>query len=649
MFGQNEDQLATWQSLADLSPQELAAIEVITVSRRPQRLSQTAAAVFVITQEDIRRSGVTSVPDALRLALGVQVAQISASQWAIGVRGFASALSRSLLVLIDGRSVYTPLFAGTYWDVQDVLLEEIERIEIIRGPGGTLWGANAVNGVINIITKRARETQGGFLSVGGGNVERGLAAFQYGGSLGQDAYYRFYSKYFDRGPLFHRDGNYYDRWRMGRAGFRSDWQAGNNELTFQGDFYNGRAGERAVLNQYTPPFLVTQRNTVPLSGGNIMGSWQRPLGGGSDLDVRVYYDRTNRATAAFRENRNTFDIDMQHTLTQERNSFAWGSGYRVSSGTATGIPTVVFTPTHRTDHLSSAFVHDEFAFVPGKVEVALGIKIEHNGYSGFEWQPSGSLVINPSGRQTLWGSISRAVRTPSRVDEDIQLTRFLRPLNAFVPIFARQTGDQEFRPEEIIAYQAGYRIQPASSLSFDLTAFLNDHRDLLSLRPGAPVQENEPAPIHVVVPVFHSNGISGKSHGIEFASDWQVAARWRVLAAYSYLRLHLKNNPDNLDLDTVTLTEGSSPHHQLTVQSSVGLSRTLELGSVFRYVGSLSAQNVDAYKTADVRLSWAPVPKMEFAVVGQNLLQPHHLEFGGGPAATEVKRGYYGRITWFWQ
>jgi iron complex outermembrane receptor protein len=353
--------------------------------------------------------------------------------------------------------------------------------------------------------------------------------------------------------------------------------------------------------------------------------------------------------AAYRENRDTYDFDFQHTLSFERNALTWGAEYRLSTGKAIGIPTLSFTPTRRTDHLFSWFLQGDASLIPGRLQIATGLKMEHNGYSGFEWQPSGSVIFTPSGRQTLWSSVSRAVRTPSRVDEDLQLTRYLRPLNPAVPLFARELGVSDFRSEEIIAYQLGYRIQPASRLSLDLAVFLNDHHDLLSLRPGTAVVETDPPLTRVVVPVTFSNGLHGKSHGFEFGSDWQVADRWRLGGAYSYLRLHLKGNPDNLDLDTVTSTEGSSPHHQITLQSSVDLARTLELNPVFRYVGSLVAQHVAAYKTADLHLTWRSTPQLALSVVGQNLLQPHHVEFSGGPNATEVKRGYYGRIIWTWQ
>jgi iron complex outermembrane receptor protein len=633
--------------LPELSPAELADIKVTTVSKRPEQLSQAPAAIYVITQEDIRRSGATSIPEALRLAPGVQVDRINASQWAIGIRGFASGLSRSLLVLIDGRSVYSPLFAGTYWDVQDTLLEDIDRIEVIRGPGGTLWGANAVNGVINIITKRAQETQGRLVTATTGNVEQGSGGFRIGGTTASNLSYRFYSKYFDRAPEVSQDGSNFDGWQMGQAGFRTDWASSRGDtFTVQGDLYDGRSGQRTAISQYASPFQEVVQDDAVLSGGNILGRWDRELHPGSDMQFRFYYDRTNRDVSNFQENRDTVDFDFQHTLhPSEKDVLTWGAEYNVSSGTTGGVPTVEFVPARRTDNLFSVFAQDEFTLVSDRLHVTVGSKFEHNDYSGFEAQPTVSIVWTPAHNQTVWASVSRAVRTPSRVEQDLDITS-LASING--PIFIRVIGNKNFESEKLVAYQAGYRIQPSSWLSLDLALFLNDHSDLLSVAAGTPFSESVPAPAHTVYPFSLVNGLHGTSHGGELAADLRPLAWWRLKTGYSYLRLQLKPDPGSSDFGTESSTEGSAPHHQLSVQSFLTLPGHVDLDWIVRYSTALPAQNVGANTTADVRLAWRPASQLELAVVGQNLFRPNHLEFSAPPATTLIRRNYYGKVTWLW-
>src|SRR6266404_2082662 len=413
------------KNLKQVSLEELGQIEVTTASKVPVKATRTPAAIYVITQEDIRRSGATSIPEALRMAPGVEVARVDSNTWSLGVRGFESTLSRSVLVLIDGRSVYTPLFAGVYWQVQDTLLEDIERIEVIRGPGGTIWGANAVNGVINIITKRAQETHGTLVSTGGGNLDQGFVNFRYGTGNDKGLNYRIYGKAFTRGPEFHPDQKQFDDWRMGQTGFRTDWDVHNRDrLTLQGDVYSGDAGQRVGITSYSPPFMTNVEQNAELSGGNLLARWERELGSGSNVQLQTYYDRTNRNQANFGESRDTFDIDFIHHLPLAgRQDFLWGLGARLSSGNVSEVvPTVVFTPNHYTDKLYNAFIQDEIPIVGDQLSLTIGSKFLHNGYSGFEIQPTARLLWTPSSRQTVWAAVTRAVRTPSRVEEDLQLT-----------------------------------------------------------------------------------------------------------------------------------------------------------------------------------------------------------------------------------
>jgi iron complex outermembrane receptor protein len=637
----------TGERLTQVSLEQLGQIEVTTASKRPVKVSRTPAAIYVVTQEDIRRSGATSIPEALRLVPGVEVARIDSNTWSLGVRGFGSALSRSVLVLIDGRSVYTPLFAGVYWQVQDTLLEDIERIEVIRGPGGTIWGANAVNAVINIITKNAKDTHGTLVSSGGGNLDEGFAHFRYGSGNDKGFDYRIYGKAFVRGPQFHPDGHSFDDWRMGQTGFRADWDSHHRDtLTLQGDLYNGDAGQRLAINGYTPPFVTNVEQQVEISGGNLLGHWKRVLTAASDIEVQTYYDRTNRKQANFGESRDTFDIDfIHHMVLPWRQDFLWGLGARLSSGNTTDDdPTVVFTPGHFTDKLYSSFIQDEIAIVRDRLSLTVGSKFLHNSYSGFEVEPGARILWTPNQRQTVWAAITRAVRTPSRVEEDLQLTAFAAP-NPLT--FYRVVGDRGFSSEDLIGYEAGYRTLVKPKFYVDIAAFYNNYDHLLSLEPGAPFSENSPTPTHTVVPLFFRNGLLGKTSGFEVAPDWTPISWWRLRGSYSYLYMDLQKHSGSLDATTASSTQGSSPHHQIVIQSSIDLPKKLEFDQTFRYVSALPAQRVGAYATGDVRFSWRALRSVEFSVVGQNLFQPHHPETAGDPGPlVGIQRSVYAKITW---
>jgi iron complex outermembrane receptor protein len=638
---------ATEGRLTQVSLEQLGQIEVTTASKRPVKVSRTPAAIYVVTQEDIRRSGATSIPEALRLVPGVEVARIDSNTWSLGVRGFGNVLSRSVLVLIDGRSVYTPLFAGVYWQVQDTLIEDIERIEVIRGPGGTIWGANAVNGVINIITKNAKDTHGTLVSTGAGNLDQGFAHFRYGAGNDKGFSYRLYGKAFVRGPEFHQDGHLFDDWRMGQTGFRADWDLRQRDtLTFQGDLYNGDAGQRLAINSYSPPFVTNVEQNVELGGGNLLGRWKRLLAAGSDIEVQTYYDRTNRKQADFAESRDTFDIDFIHHLVLPwRQDFLWGLGARLSSGNASqDDPTVVFTPGHFTDKLYSSFVQDEIAIARDRLWLTIGSKFLHNSYSGFEVEPGARILWTPNQRQTVWAAVTRAVRTPSRVEEDLQLTIPAAP-NPLT--FYRVVGDRGFSSENLVGYEAGYRSLVKPRFYVDVAAFYNNYDRLLSLEPGVPFAETSPAPPHTVVPLFFRNGLLGKTSGFEIGPDWTPISWWRLRGSYSYLYMDLKKHSGSLDTTTASSIEGSSPHHQIVIQSSVDLPKKLEFDQTFRYVSALPAQRVGGYATGDVRFSWRAIRSLEFSVVGQNLFQPHHPETAGDPGPlVGIQRSVYAKITW---
>ncbi len=634
--------------LTQIGFEALVNMEVTSVSKRPEKWSEAGVAVYVITQEDIRRSAATSIPEALRLAPGVQVSRIDANKWSIGVRGFASRLSRSLLVLIDGRTVYSPLFAGVYWEVQDVLLEDIERIEVIRGPGGSLWGANAVNGVVNVITKQAAATQGALATLGGGAEERGFTTFRLGRAPHDGFAYRLYGKVFDRDGGFHEGAGEFDDWWMGRAGVRAEWtpRAGE-EIVLEAEGYDGRSGQRSSFSTYSAPFTQVAIEDAELSGGHLRGRWKRTAAQGSIMNLRFYYDRTHRREPSFGEDRDTFDLDFQQHLTSlHRHEIVWGAGYRVTADDTSAVPTIEFSPASRTDHLASAFIQDEIALVPGRLRLTLGSKFEHNDYSGFEAQPSLRMAWTPTPGHVLWGMASRAVRTPSRIEHDLFLTSLIEPTT---PTFARLIGDEEFVPETLQAFEVGYRGELSHSVLLDVAAFVNDYEDLLSIESGTPFAEASPAPAHTVVPLFLRNKMAGRTYGVEIAPEWRALDWWHIGAAYSYLRIDLTPDPDSLDAGTEASAEGSSPRHQAYLRSSMNLPLGVELDSFLRYTDELASQGVDSYFELDTAVHWPARPGLRLSLVGRNLLHRRHLEFGGGsPVRTLAERAIFLKAAVRW-
>ncbi len=647
-FADPQEGQTNGEPLKQLSLAELGNVEVTTTSKEPEEVWKTPAAVFVITKENIRRSGATSIPEVLRLVPGVEVAQVDSDHWSVGIRGFGSVLASKLLVLIDGRSVYTPLFAGVYWQAQATPLEDIERIEVIRGPGGTIWGANAVDGIINIITKSARDTHGTMASLVGGNVEQGTGTVRYGSGNDHGFNYRVYGMGFNRGPEFHSDGTNFDEWRMGQAGFRTDWSHNSRDtFTLQGDIYREGAGAATTYSLYSPPSQVNAYGTSHLTGGNLLGRWKRVLNEGSDFQIQAYFDRTNHFEPEFGETRDTFDVDFLHHLTLPgQQDFLWGLGARVSPGNLVQlVPTIDFLPHHLTDLIYSGFVQDEISFFNRRLSLTVGSKLEHNNYTGFEVQPSGRLLWNRTPRESVWGSVTRAVRTPSRLDEDVLLSDFatVTPL----PIYLRVSGNRQFQSEELIAYETGYRRLVTPHCYVDVALFYNDYNDLYSFQVGAPFLETSPAPDHAVIPLLTSNGIKGTTKGIEVSPDWKPVNGWELRASYSYLDMELENKPGSNDPTSVPGYEGSSPRHQVMIQSFVNLPKKLEFDQTYRYVSALPAQTVASYQTMDARFGWHITRELELSVGGQNLFQPHYAQYGGDPGGlVETKRSVYAKLVW---
>jgi iron complex outermembrane receptor protein len=646
-------------SLKDLSLEELSQIEVTSPSKGPTPAQRSPVAIYVLTGDDIRRSGATTIPDALRLVPGVEVAQIDANSWSIGIRGFGTGLSRSVLVLIDGRSVYTPLFAGTYWNVQDTLLEDIDRIEVIRGPGGTIWGPNAVDGVINIITKSARDTQGGYASAGGGNEEEGFFNSRYGGTTGGGLAYRAYVKGFTRGPEDHQDGNNFDDWRSIQGGFRMDWTSGTRDaFTIQGDVYKQEDGEQVQLSSYTPSSTQTVEGNAQLSGGNVLFKWKRTLSDGNDFQLQVYYDRTNRLEANFGEDLDTVDIDfLQRTKWGARQQLIYGAGARVSPGRFDEVSSgLVFAPFHRTDYMLSAFVEDDISLVNDKLMLTAGTKILNTNYAhGLNFEPSIRLMWTPTEKQTLWASFTHALRTPSDAEEDFYLSSLIGTAADGTPVFARFNANPHFAPEQLNSYEAGYRRLMAKTVYLDLTGFFNHYHDLFSeevtggesLQTTLPFPAPAPPPTYILLPAQFQNDLYGATYGGEIAPEWRPTDFWRLRGSYSFLRMSLKTAPTNAITVAAGQDQGSSPRHEGSLDSAFDISKKLQLNLMYRYVSALPYQSVRGYSTGDARIAYRLSRHFEVSVAGRNLFQPSHVEYVGDPGGpVGIRRSVYAGLSW---
>jgi iron complex outermembrane receptor protein len=614
---QEPDTIGSPTDLKKLSVEELMNVVVTSVSRRAEPLSHAASAIQVVTQDDIRRSGATSLPEALRLASNLQVAQVDSRQWAISARGFNSTTANKLLVLIDGRTVYTPLYSGVFWDVQDVPLTDIDRIEVISGPGSTLWGANAVNGVINVITKRPQDTQGLAVVGGGGTGLRGFGSARYGGTVGRSVRYRVYGKGFDRDATALPTGlDATDDWQMGQGGFRVDWERSESDrFTLQGDAYGGQMGQ------------PTGRD-VAVNGGNVLGRWSRTLSATSDVRVRLYVDRTHRdIPGVFAEDLNTYDMELQHrALLGRRHNLVWGVSYRLLDDHVRNSPSLAFLPADEAASWFGGFLHDEIMLVPERLTMAVGAKLEHNHFTGFEIQPSGRVNWKVGRSETLWGAVSRALRAPSRIDREL-----------FVPANPPYVlaGGPNFRSEEVVAYELGYRLQ-RRGLMMSLATFYNRYDRLRSIE-----QTNPPTPFPVVI----ANGVEGESYGAELTAEYKVADAWRVGAGYTEMRVNLWAKPTSTDASAGS-NESHSPDRQFSLHSSVDLPLDLRLDGGLRYVGKIANQQLPAYTELDARLTWSPTDQLDLSLVGQNLLHSRHAEFGAPTTRREIERGLQGAVEW---
>jgi iron complex outermembrane receptor protein len=643
--------------LKQLSIEDLMNLQVTSVAKEPQRLLQAAAAIQVITADDIRRSGASSIPEALRLADNLQVAQITAHDWAISARGFNANLANKLLVLIDGRAVYTPLYGGVLWNVQDCLLADIDRIEVISGPGGTLWGANAVNGVINIITKAARDTQGLYALAAGGNGLQEQAGIRYGATLAPGVYLRAYGKYTDRGREVTTSGaSADDSWHVGRGGFRLDAEpSAPDHLTVQGDFY--RVAE-----------AVAATGGAGLSGGNILGRWTHAAPRGASMNLQFYYDHTHLSqpfaaspaaapffsgfpAASLEDDLDTYDVDFQyHFAWGARHKVSWGLGYRATHESDEGLSIVRFAPTVLNQTLYSGFVQDEIMLARG-VYLTVGSKLEHNDYTGFDFEPSARVQWNLESTQLLWAALSRAVRTPSRYDRDLLVPTGL--INAPPPLQFPTTylrGSPDFVSETLLAYEVGYRAQIGPKLAASVSAFYNDYHDLRSTT-ATPTTAVYVFPY----PIFFQNNLEGETHGLELSASYQMLEWWRLHAGYDLLQEHIHVSPGAVDATGAT-NEGADPQQQVALRTSMDL-RDVTLDAAVRWMDTVHINNgpaggpvvgtVPSYFELDSGISWHATRSLELSLFGRNLLHARHPEYGfPSPRREQIERSVFGKITW---
>lgn len=636
--------------LLNLSLEELINIQVTSVSKRPESETEAAAAIYVVTQEDIRRSGATVIPEALRMVPGITVTQAGSHDWTVTARGFNDQYSNKLLVLIDGRTVYSPLFSGVIWDVQDTTLEDIDRIEVIRGPGATLWGANAVNGVINIITKHAKDTQGGYAAVTAGNKITGIGEVRYGAKIGEESYARTYAKYNDYDSQYNLSGGSVgDDWRKRQAGFRSDSKLDESSaLTVQGDIY--RADENA---QFSYPSLalggVGTSNSMMASGFNLLSRLTHSHSKDSESTLQVYFDNAYRKTAFFNDDVNTFDLDYQHSWTGwDRQEIVWGAGYRyIYDENNPASEQYSLTPSTRSDNLFNAFIQDKFALIPSELFLTLGSKFEHNDYTGVEVQPSVRMSWLPADNQTVWASISRAIHTPSRFTDDGNLSLAIAPAGALLPVppfdadpvLLANAGNTALDSEELIAYELGYRIQPTKALSLDTALFYNDYSKLFTGTFGTPIDMGP----YIYLPVTAQNANEATSYGGEFAAKWNISQVWQMAGSYSYINTVFDDKSGGVGFGFV----GKHPKHMFNLRSTYLFDNKLEMTNLLYYTGKLKGPNIDGHYRFDTRLSYPITETINLNLVGQNLFDRRHQEFTGFSytSSAEIGRSLFGGVA----
>ena len=632
--------------LENFSFEDLMKVEVSSVARKQQKMSDTAAAAYVISQEDIRRSGATSIPEALRLAPGLNVARIGASSWSVSARGFNGRYANKLLVLMDGRTVYTPLFSGVFWNMQDTLMEDIERIEVIRGPGAAMWGANAVNGVINIITKPARDTQGEMAIAGAGSFERGFAGFRHGGQIDEDTHYRVYGKALDREATEDRTGNRLnDDWRGLRSGFRMDKRLTDGDrLTLQGDIFSLKVGETVRPNTIlTPPYSDAFAADDSAKGMNVLTRWQHRLADQSEITLQAYFDRVEFSAPKLSEQQNTVDLDFQHQLSPSlTHDIMWGANIRYIQSMTRGSADISFNPASHSYANFGVFVQDDIALIPERLRLTLGSKLEKPYFGGAELQPNARLLWTPDGSNSIWAAASRASRTPSRGESESRIALAVVPP---IPIQLMTVPNANLRAERLTSYEIGYRTLVTPRLSLDIAAFSNRYRNLTEWAVGAPAPAMASVP-YLNLPLAYTNTNSTtRTRGVEIVADWRPLDWMRLEGSYTRLQISAPP-PDGVN----TYVTGTSPKHQYSLRWMLDLNAKTQLDLWLRRVSQLTSKDTEipAYNELDIRLSYVLCRNLDLSLVGQNLLNARHPEFSETSAVpvNYLPRSIYAKATW---
>jgi iron complex outermembrane receptor protein len=613
-------------SIFDLPIDQLLQIKVTSAARKSQAISDTPAAIYVITQEMIARSAANNIPDLLRMVPGIEVARIDANKWSITSRGFSGRFANKLLVLVDGRTVYTPFFSGVFWDQQDLIMADIERIEVIRGPGGAVWGANAVNGIINVITKSAKKTQGGYAKGLVGTQGTGSGAIRFGDKIGKATYFRAHAKYFgrDSGDLS-TGGEGADDWKLANVGFRMDSKVNaQDSLSVRGQFVSSETGETFPVPSISAPFSSINEGDSENKAGFFALEWNRTASSGSKYKVQTYYDHVSRNDPRARVTADTFDLDFQHQFKLgNRHDIVWGAGYRLISDDSSGSFSVSLAPESDTYDRLSFFLQDEISVIQNTLAVSIGAKVEHNDFTGFEFQPSvrGTWKIDPN--QTAWGAVSKAVRTPDRGTLGSTVRQMVIP--GAPPLVVTTIGNPNYDSEEVIAYELGYRSQISDKVSADIAAFYNVYDKLTGGIAGTPFFDPSLGGANLVTPVSPVNIVDGQSYGIELSANWRANDWVRFQGSYSYLQLELDADP--IAAPGSETAEDESPHHQFKLRSAFTLGSDTSLDVYLRYVGEISGLGIDDYMTLDFRFGWKAMPGVEFAIIGRNLLDGGQAEY----------------------
>lgn len=648
-YAKGTDQL---QHLKTLSLENLMQVEVYSASKYAENLANVAASMYVITNEDIRRSGARTLPDLLRGVPGLSVANIDGHSWAVTARGFNGMFANKLLVLMDGRTLYTSLYSGVYWDMQDTMLEDIERIEIIRGPGASIWGANAVNGVINIITRHAEDTEGVYLQAGAGSTDKGSINARFGKSAG-DLSYRAYAKFFERDNFDANNavGEHDDAWHTEKGGFRLDWTtAADYQITVLADTYQGTADQ--ILEDDNDLFY----SNVDYSGGNLQFQLEKEQSDISTWSFQTYFDRSLRDDGNIDQTRTTWDFSFSHVYRPNNlHNLVWGGGYRHTADTTSANELGNINPNSADDQLFNLFVQDDLAFIDNELHLIIGSRFEHNDYTDYEIQPTARLLWTPSLNHTLWAALSRAIRTPSRADRyldittDAGLTSYVvnTPTGSVsVPVqtFLDVSGNSDFDSETVVTYEIGYRTQLHEKFSVDASIFYNHYKNVRSQIAGAPIIDTSQLPYVMTIPITFENLLDIDTYGLEISSKFTINDQWRMTLNYSFLKMEADND-DQEDAFRERIVE-LSPEHELSLKSYIDLPYDLELDTSLYYFSQF--YNTPAHLRCDLRLGWNPTSEWELSIKGENLFDDRHREFPNnlGLVSSDVPRSWFAEIKY---